>query len=347
MKKHCLLLLLCFMLYTIPAAALDTDIDCEAILDDTVTSELSDDNTVQTEPGSEPIEDVEDEPITNDEDSDKDQANILPEEIATDKKNTEKVIDENANEGVSEDTTEVADKDVGENIEDIKNESQNTPPVISEKPVEIPVIQEFPDVEFYEKTNLKITSETQIKIELNPRLTQLSPVQGGENIIIEIFSDNNLVGSIENGIVTYAIDFLPDDVYITIAGPPGTEFNIVLKFAEPVIIAEPAAAGINQEEPIKEEQICEQETLPEENASEDIDIVPEKQTTPEGEVTDDMDMVPEEQTVSEEKNTPGEEPDTLDNSEENTGSTCGNGNGETTDISGESVAEGDQLEDKN
>ncbi|HBK69360.1 MAG TPA: hypothetical protein DDZ91_12015 [Firmicutes bacterium] len=341
MKKHCLLLLLCFMLYTIPAAALDTDIDCEAILDDTVTSELSDDNTVQTEPGSEPIEDVEDEPITNDEDSDKDQANVLPEEIASDKKDTEKVIDENANEGVSEDTTEVADKDVGENIEDIKNESQNTPPVISEKPVEIPVIQEFPDVEFYEKTNLKITSETQIKIELNPRLTQLSPVQGGENIIIEIFSDNNLVGSIENGIVTYAIDFLPDDVYITIAGPPGTEFNIVLKFAEP------AAAGINQEEPIKEEQICEQETLPEENASEDIDIVPEKQTTPGGEVTDDMDMVPEEQTVSEEKNTPGEEPDTLDNSEENTGSTCGNGNGETTDISGESVAEGDQLEDKN
>jgi hypothetical protein len=329
------------MLYTIPAAALDTDIDCEAILDDTVTSELSDDNTVQTEPGSEPIEDVEDEPITNDEDSDKDQANVLPEEIASDKKDTEKVIDENANEGVSEDTTEVADKDVGENIEDIKNESQNTPPVISEKPVEIPVIQEFPDVEFYEKTNLKITSETQIKIELNPRLTQLSPVQGGENIIIEIFSDNNLVGSIENGIVTYAIDFLPDDVYITIAGPPGTEFNIVLKFAEP------AAAGINQEEPIKEEQICEQETLPEENASEDIDIVPEKQTTPGGEVTDDMDMVPEEQTVSEEKNTPGEEPDTLDNSEENTGSTCGNGNGETTDISGESVAEGDQLEDKN
>jgi len=341
LKKHCLLLLLCFMLYTIPAAALDTDIDCEAILDDTVTSELSDDNTVQTEPGSEPIEDVEDEPITNDEDSDKDQANVLPEEIASDKKDTEKVIDENANEGVSEDTTEVADKDVGENIEDIKNESQNTPPVISEKPVEIPVIQEFPDVEFYEKTNLKITSETQIKIELNPRLTQLSPVQGGENIIIEIFSDNNLVGSIENGIVTYAIDFLPDDVYITIAGPPGTEFNIVLKFAEP------AAAGINQEEPIKEEQICEQETLPEENASEDIDIVPEKQTTPGGEVTDDMDMVPEEQTVSEEKNTPGEEPDTLDNSEENTGSTCGNGNGETTDISGESVAEGDQLEDKN
>ena len=341
MKKHCLLLLLCFMLDTIPAAALDTDIDCEAILDDTVTSELSDDNTVQTEPGSEPIEDVEDEPITNDEDSDKDQANVLPEEIASDKKDTEKVIDENANEGVSEDTTEVADKDVGENIEDIKNESQNTPPVISEKPVEIPVIQEFPDVEFYEKTNLKITSETQIKIELNPRLTQLSPVQGGENIIIEIFSDNNLVGSIENGIVTYAIDFLPDDVYITIAGPPGTEFNIVLKFAEP------AAAGINQEEPIKEEQICEQETLPEENASEDIDIVPEKQTTPGGEVTDDMDMVPEEQTVSEEKNTPGEEPDTLDNSEENTGSTCGNGNGETTDISGESVAEGDQLEDKN
>lgn len=80
-------------------------------------------------------------------------------------------------------------------------------------------------------TDLNINSETQIAIELTPKLTKLSTaVQGGENIIIEFYSDGILVGRIENGVVTYAVDFLPHYFYAEIKGSSGDVFDITFTF---------------------------------------------------------------------------------------------------------------------
>lgn len=80
-------------------------------------------------------------------------------------------------------------------------------------------------------TDLEITSKTQIAIGLTSELTRLSPVvQGGENITIDFYSDGILVGHIENGVVTYAIDFLPGYLYVEITGNPGDVFDISFTF---------------------------------------------------------------------------------------------------------------------
>jgi len=316
LNKHCLLLLLCFMLYTIPAAdaALDTNqIDGEAIVNEVaIQSELPDlDNSAQREPSNESEPEPSHEPNSDKKD---DQANAhTKENIKNGEKDTEEAIDENPIDGTEEDT--------GEKIDDTKKEpGMDTPPTepipeeINNKPEEVPVIQELPRAEFYKETNLIITPETQIEIELSPHLNQLSPViQGGEHILIEIFSDYNLVGRIENGIVTYAIDFLPNNVYITITGSPGADFNVIFKFTKPessTITGLEIPAEVTTQEG-QEEQISEEEILPEEqDTSQKIDIV-----------------FPGEQNTSDEKDIPQEEPSTSANSEENAANACGNNSG--------------------
>ncbi len=80
-------------------------------------------------------------------------------------------------------------------------------------------------------TNLRIKPETRVVLTLNPELIRLSStIQGGENIAVEIYSDDILVGQIQNGVVTYAVEFVPGNVFVTISGLPGTEFDIVFTF---------------------------------------------------------------------------------------------------------------------
>lgn len=55
-------------------------------------------------------------------------------------------------------------------------------------------------------------------------------IEGNEGIVGDDNADGTLVGRIDNGIVTYAVDFVPVNVFVTITGRPGTEFNIVFTF---------------------------------------------------------------------------------------------------------------------
>ncbi len=80
-------------------------------------------------------------------------------------------------------------------------------------------------------TDLEIKPKTQIPLELNYEITKLSPtVQGGENITVNFYSNDILVGCIDNGAVIYAVDFLPGNVYATITGQPGDRFDVTFNF---------------------------------------------------------------------------------------------------------------------
>ncbi len=82
-------------------------------------------------------------------------------------------------------------------------------------------------------TDLQITPKTQLAIELDSESTKLSStVQGGENITIDIYSNNILVGRIENGVTTYAIDFMPENSYAVITGNPHDIFDITFTFED-------------------------------------------------------------------------------------------------------------------
>lgn len=76
-------------------------------------------------------------------------------------------------------------------------------------------------------TELSISPNTQISLTLDPIPTRLSAnVQGGENITVKIFSDEDLVGEINNGIVNYSVEFQPGNVYVVVTGEPGDIFDI-------------------------------------------------------------------------------------------------------------------------
>lgn len=119
-----------------------------------------------------------------------------------------------------------------------------------------PVLPSIPGIqapeEVFTKTDLKVSPGTLIVIELKPELTKLSnAVQGGGNITVDIFSDDILVGRIDNGIVTYAADFLPGNIYVVITGKLGAKFDVVFTFdaVEPEGIPVEVTEEVNTPEP--------------------------------------------------------------------------------------------------
>lgn len=124
--------------------------------------------------------------------------------------------------------TPVNEEDVVESGNTSAKEEDNTPKI--QTSITTPELKENTSApEIF--TNLRIKPETRVVLTLNPELIRLSStIQGGENIAVEIYSDDILVGQIQNGVVTYAVEFVPGNVFVTISGLPGTEFNIVFTF---------------------------------------------------------------------------------------------------------------------
>ncbi len=124
--------------------------------------------------------------------------------------------------------TPVNEEDVVESGNTSAKEEDNTPKI--QTSITTPELKENTSApEIF--TNLRIKPETRVVLTLNPELIRLSStIQGGENIAVEIYSDDILVGQIQNGVVTYAVEFVPGNVFVTISGLPGTEFDIVFTF---------------------------------------------------------------------------------------------------------------------
>lgn len=124
--------------------------------------------------------------------------------------------------------TPVNEEDVVESGNTSAKEEDNTPKI--QTSITTPELKENTSApEIF--TNLRIKPETRVVLTLNPELIRLSStIQGGENIAVEIYSDDILIGQIQNGVVTYAVEFVPGNVFVTISGLPGTEFDIVFTF---------------------------------------------------------------------------------------------------------------------
>lgn len=244
MKTRCLAVLLSLMLVFAAVPVLAQDVGGDASVSDTAVSESTEttsnetiasetitEETTANEPTEpEPAEAVADEtdPVeTTDPEEATANEPTEPEQEPAENPVDEEIPANEVTEPENEEVTESEETPAEEPLQEVTNPINQ----IIQEPVFplIPAIQEPEKV--FTQTDLKVTPETRITLTLKPELTRLSnAVQGGENITVDIYSDDTLVGRIENGTVTHAVEFLPGNVYVVITGPAGAKFDVVFEF---------------------------------------------------------------------------------------------------------------------
>lgn len=226
------------------------EIDHVANLDDVEESDTlaesinNSDEAVTEEPIEIPTENIEvgNEPeLTNNS-----HETIAEDPVETPVEDTGEEFESNSDEVITDESVKTT-----EDAEVASNPINNSDAVLTEEPIETPVNEEdvvesgnasgkeednAPELKESKSapeifTDLKIKPETRIALMLKFELIRLSSTaQGGENIAVEIYSNDILVGQIQNGVVTYAVEFVPGNVFVTISGLPRTEFDIVFTF---------------------------------------------------------------------------------------------------------------------
>jgi hypothetical protein len=79
-------------------------------------------------------------------------------------------------------------------------------------------------------TGLNIESEQQIPLQLDDSTAYtVSSVTGGDNITATIYSNNQPVVIIQDGVVSHAVVFAPRNCYIALTSAISTEFNLVIE----------------------------------------------------------------------------------------------------------------------
>jgi len=79
-------------------------------------------------------------------------------------------------------------------------------------------------------TDLNIKSEQQIPLQLDDSTAYtVSSVTGGDNITATIYSNNQPVVIIQDGVVSHAVVFAPRNCYIALTSAISTEFNLVIE----------------------------------------------------------------------------------------------------------------------
>lgn len=185
---------------------------------DPVETTDPEETTDATEPEQEPAENPVGEEVPANEVTE-------PEENPTETTVDEEIPASEATEPENEEVVEPEETPAEEPLQEVTNPINQ---IIQE-----PIFPLIPEIQEPEKvfTDLKIKPETRITLTLKPELTRLSnAVQGGENIIVDIYSDDTLVGRIENGTVTHTVEFLPGNVYVAITGPAGAKFDVIFEF---------------------------------------------------------------------------------------------------------------------
>lgn len=240
MKTRCLAVLLSLMLVFAAVPVLAQDVGGAGVIESTtseVTSDTANENSNETTASetvakevtessnsetaeTDPVETTDPEETTANEPTESEQE---PAENPVD----EEILANEVTEPENEEVTESEETPAEEPLQEVTNPINQ----IIQEPVFplIPAIQEPEKV--FTQTDLKVTPETRITLTLKPELTRLSnTVQGGENITVDIYSDDTLVGWIENGAVIHTIEFLPGNVYVVITGPAGAKFDVVFEF---------------------------------------------------------------------------------------------------------------------
>ena len=253
MKTRCLAVLLSLMLVlaAVPVLAQDVgggsgDVSVDTTVLESIcnatSNEITANKTVEAtesseEPSnSEPVETIADEATEPEQEpfeNPVDEENPADEITEPKENSTATPVDEEipTNEVTEPENEEVVEPEENPAQEPLQEEVVNPINQIIQEPI-FPLIPEVQKPEkVFTKTNLKINPKTQISLELKSELSKLSAtVQGGENIAVDIYSDDTLVGRIDNGIVTYAVEFLPGNVYVVITGPAGAKFDVEFIF---------------------------------------------------------------------------------------------------------------------